>query len=58
MVSKGIKIIEFPIKHLAKTFILFYFFCSKAKSKKIGGLYKNTPNFGLSTIPRINYSHC
>jgi uncharacterized membrane protein YraQ (UPF0718 family) len=48
MVSMGIKSSELSIKHLAKT---FYLFCSKAKSKRFGGLSKNTLDFGLSTKP-------
>ena len=35
MVSTGIKITEFPIKHLAKSFYFVLFFCSKAKSKDL-----------------------
>jgi hypothetical protein len=42
MVSTGIKITEFPIKHLAKTFYLFYHFCSKAKSKDLADFLKST----------------
>lgn len=31
---------DFPIKQLAKTFILFYFFYSKAKSKDLADFMK------------------
>ena len=58
MVSTGLKGTDLSIKHLAKTFYFVLSFYSKAKSKRFGGLYKNTLNFGLSTKPRINYSHC
>jgi hypothetical protein len=57
MVSTGIKIIEFPIKHLVKTFILFYLFLYKAKSKRFGGLL-NIPKLWVKHKTRINYSHC
>ena len=38
MISTGIKSSELSIKHLAKFFILFYLFCSKAKSKDLADL--------------------
>ncbi|WP_281756271.1 hypothetical protein [Neptunitalea chrysea] len=40
MVSTGIKSSELSIKHLAKTFYFALSFCSKAKSKRFGGLRK------------------
>jgi hypothetical protein len=38
MVSTGIKITEFPIKHLAKTFYFVLYFSFKAKSKDLADL--------------------
>ncbi|AXT54623.1 hypothetical protein D1815_02225 [Aquimarina sp. AD1] len=58
MVSTGIKSSKLSIKHLAKTFYFALIFYFNAKSKRFGGLYKNTLNFGLNPKPRINYSPC
>ena len=41
MVSTGIKITEFPIKHLAKTFYFVLFFHFKAKSKDLADFVKS-----------------
>ncbi|MDP5082251.1 MAG: hypothetical protein NWP87_06295, partial [Winogradskyella sp.] len=57
MVSTGIKITEFPIKHLAKTFYFVLSFFIKAKSKDLADLAKALI-FGLSNKTRINYSPC
>ena len=46
MVSTGIKITEFPIKHLAKTFYFVLSFLYKAKSKRFGGLRKSAKTLG------------
>ena len=42
MVSTGIKITEFPIKHLAKTFYFVLSFHFKAKSKDLVDLVKSS----------------
>ncbi len=58
MISTGIKITEFSIKHLAKTFYFVLIFHFKSQIKRFGGLYKNALNFGLNTKTRINYTLC